>query len=148
MWAEVKADDSIGRIFSRPQPLTAEVDGDLINYPATVFRNADTLLSLGILPVRRVQVNAPEDTTGWSSTTEYVLGAGVVEERVTWTEDADADDKRAARDVREAKREVLGKRLALIDWMADKGMYSESQLGPADIAQFEADWLAGHQSQS
>ena len=143
MWAQINADFSIGRIFSRPQPLSViEKDGEdnehRVNYPATVFRNSTTLRRLGIVPVRRVQVNAPDDTVGWESSSTYELKQGYVEQRVTWTMAADYDQKRAERDKKVARSKWEDDRVRLHDFMFNKGYLSSSEMTPADWTAFHA----------
>lgn len=93
-----------------------------------------------LLPVRRVQVNAPEDTTGWSSTSSFTVQRDHVLQEVTWTEDDDADEQRAERDRQQEVAEMKSKQQALREWMAENGHYTETTLSAQDFTDFENEY--------
>lgn len=79
MWARVER----GRIvetYSAPRELV--IRG--IRYPKATFSNSQLMKKLGILPVRRVQANAPEDTSVYTSSEVYTVEEDIVLLTITW----------------------------------------------------------------
>jgi hypothetical protein len=143
MWALINPnDDTVETFFVRAQAFRL---GD-VNYPATAFKDKTLLAELNILPVRRVQLNAPEDTFGWTSSDEYVVELDHVRQEVTWTEDVDGPARRAQRDADRAaasvKMQYIAKRAFFLNWMAENFFYRETEMVGGDFLRFEADWAA------
>ena len=139
MWAQIETNPTtlekrIVRTFKSATAFTR----DGINYPASIFRAAPKLKSLGILPIRRKQMNAPDDTFGWSSSSTFVILDDEVLEQVTWTEDADADDQRAERDRLAALQALEAKSQRWHRFLISKGYYRDGQALPTDVSEFEA----------
>ena len=144
MWVKLDSDDNIVAEYARATALLV----DDVQYPATIFKNADKLRSFGIVPLRRVQLNAPEDTVGWTSSFEFVVvvaGGGFeadhVRKEVTWTELPDAAQRRADRDAMLVRKAWDQKRARLDDFLYSKGYMSETLLTPADLVEFDV-WYA------
>lgn len=53
-------------------------------YPKSLFSNKNLMSRLGILPVRRVQVNSPENPSLYTSSEEYTVQQDHVLLTVTW----------------------------------------------------------------
>jgi hypothetical protein len=136
MWVKLDSNDQVTAEYPRAVPLLI----DDVQYPAGIFKNPGKLRTFGIVPLRRVQLNAPDDTTGWTSTyvDTYDAATRSALREVTWAKRADFDQKVAERDAKLARQAWDAKRVALEDFLYLKGYTSESQLTAADLIDFEA----------
>lgn len=130
MWARIDETGAVVDVYARPRAFKLD---DVVHSPG-VFRDNERLKELGIYPVRRVQLNAPDDTVGWTSSAVLVFNAldDIVEERVSWTELPDGADQRARRDARlafDAKIARLHEIRAVTEmFMAENGKDFEADL--------------------
>ena len=137
MWVKLDSDDNIVAEYARATALLV----DDVQYTACIFKNAAKLMSFGIVPLRRVQLNAPEDTTGWTTSFEDVIEVDHVRREVFWTELPDAAQRRADRDAMLVRKAWDQKRARLDDFLYSKGYMSETLLTPADLVEFDV-WYA------
>lgn len=131
MWAQVE-NNIATRVYPRATPLQRKG----VNHPRDIFRNSKRLAELGIYPVRRVQLNAPDDTTGWESVEVYIFKTDYVEQAVTWTKRADFTEKVAERDADLARQDWQAKRSLVADFLYSQGRPFYAAMRPTDEAAF------------
>ena len=136
MWAQVE-NGVVTRLYVHATPLLR----DNVNYPPGVYKDAVKLRTFGIFPVRRVQVNAPEDTHGWQSSESFSAQDDHVRQDVTWSKKPNFDDLRVERTEAELRIAWDRNRLLLEDFMYEKGLVTEGQMTSAKVLEFE-DWLS------